>query len=379
MTSEPYKLAVLLQDLEFGGTQRYAVNLVKHLNRDLFDPELWVLRGGEDMIPFLRGVDVKIVWMSKSTWVGPRALFQLARNLVRNRPDILYTLTVVPNIWGRVFGSLRRVPVIVSGYRSLYPKQHERWLWRLSNRIICNAEVLRETMVRRSGVSRDRVRVIPNAVDTDIFRPAPDEKAPEPTVVYVGRLVQEKDPMNLVEGFRRTAEQLPEARFRLIGNGSMKPQVEEFVKAHRLESAISIIPGTKDIHAHFHQAWVFALASKQEASANVVIEAMACGLPVVLTRVGGLPELVNHGENGLLVDPHDPTQLAEALTTLLTDDAKRRAMGIKARERVMAHHSLQAMARKTEEVFLEALQEVSAARNRSMNRPPRGGDAHGGT
>ena len=370
MPAQPYKLAVLLQDLEFGGTQRYAVNLLAHLNRDFFAPELWVLRGGEDMVPFATQAGIDIVWMSKSSWVGPVALSRLALTLRRKPPDILYTLTVVPNIWGRVFGSAARIPVIVSGYRSLFPKQHERWLWRLSTRIICNAEALKETMVRRSGVDADRVRVIPNAVDAEQFRPNPSARTVEPTVVYVGRLVEEKDPLNLMEAFRLTAQRIPTAHLDLIGNGPLKPKVEEFLGRYALESKVRLVPGTRDIRPFLDRAWVFVLASAQEASANVVLEAMASGLPVVVTRVGGLPELVEHRENGLLVESGNPHQLADALTSLLEDASRRESMGNRARERVQERHSLQAMVQQTEEVLLEAVKDVARRKRVRLTPPP---------
>ncbi len=133
MGGKQVKLAVLLQDLEFGGTQRYAVNLLKHLDRGLFEPELWVLRGGDDMLPLARATGSEIVRFSQASWVDAKALAGLFLRLTRSTPDVLYTLTVVPNIWGRLFGCIARVPAIVTSLRNGIARQHERWLWRLSS------------------------------------------------------------------------------------------------------------------------------------------------------------------------------------------------------------------------------------------------------
>jgi glycosyltransferase involved in cell wall biosynthesis len=362
MESKPLRIVILLQDLEFGGTQRYAVNLLRRLDRDLFAPELWVLRRGDDMLDSALETGANITFLSRSTYVGPRALSNLAWKLYRFPPDLIYTLTVVPNIWGRTFARLTRVPVIVSGYRNLFPKQYERLLWRLSHRIICNAEASKRALVDRYGAHADVVAVIPNGVDTDYFSPAREQRAPSPTVVFVGRLVRQKDPLNLVKAFRRAAHTVAGSRYLIVGNGPLKPKLEEFVRTNNLGSAIELHPGTDDIRPLLWRSWVFTMASISESSPNVVVEAMATGLPVVSTRVGGIPELVQHGETGLLVDPNNPEQLADSLAELLRNETRREAMGSKARTWAVAHYSLKNLVRRTEQVFLEAVREAEKRR-----------------
>ncbi|AFM24300.1 glycosyltransferase family 4 protein [Desulfomonile tiedjei] len=355
----PIKLAVLLQDLEFGGTQRYAVHLLKHLDLNVFEPELWVLRGGKDMLPAAQETGIPIHHMSEDSWVTPRALANLAARLLQKRPHILYTLTVVPNIWGRVFGRILRVPVIVSGYRSLLPRQHEQLLWRFSDTIICNAEMLKKVMVQRFSVDPSRIAVIPNAVDTDYFEPDGDGPTKVGSVLFIGRLVAEKDPLNLLEGFRLAAEEVPDATFVIMGNGSLKADVAQRIEAYSLQNRVRLVPAQSDIRPALRNASVFTLPSASEASPNVVIEAMAMGLPIVGTRVGGIPELIEEGRTGLLVNPGDPRGLADALVSLLANPDKARSMGQAGRERAVARHSLNAMVSRTQEVFLEALQRRS--------------------
>jgi glycosyltransferase involved in cell wall biosynthesis len=354
-SSHPIRVAVLLQDLEFGGTQRYALHLLRHMDRERFAPELWVLRGGDDMVPIARDLGVPIIHLSHDATAGPRTLVRLAVRLFTHRPDLLYTLTVVPNIWGRLFGRMARVPAVVSGYRSLYPKQGERWLWRFADKIICNAEALKKIMVDRFSVPAERIAVIPNAVDMEAFRPTRDAKASDPTVLFVGRLVSEKDPLNLVESFKLVADKLPEARFQMIGGGPLREVVQARIRECGLESKLELVPGAADVRPWLNRAWVFVLASAMEASPNVIIEAMAMGLPVVATRVGGIPELVADKQTGFLVDSGDRAALADALVALLADETLRKTMGDAGRERVVLHHTLENMVQQTERVFVDAL------------------------
>jgi len=357
------ELILLLQDLEFGGTQRYAVQLLRHLDRQRFHPRLWVLRGGADMAPLVREAGVEPVWLSRSHRVLPGALFHLYRRLREAPPAILYTLTIVPNIWGRILGRLAGTPAVISGYRSLYPGQYDRWLWPLSRRIICNARALEEIMVRQHRVPARRIAVIPNAVDARAFFPCPALRAAEPTILFIGRLVKDKDPMTLLAGLKQVAARAPRARFFMVGRGPFAPKVAAYLKDHHLEARTTLIPGASDIRPYLHQAWVLVLPSIREASPHVIIEAMAAGLPVVATRVGGIPELVVEGPagTGLLVPPRDPQALAAALVRVLEDEVLRRDMGERARERAAAYHAPQEMVRRTEAVLLAVARETGLA------------------
>jgi glycosyltransferase involved in cell wall biosynthesis len=211
-------------------------------------------------------------------------------------------------------------------------------------------------IVEQFGVAPERITVIPNGVDTDYFCPLENAATVEPIILYVGRFVPQKDPLTLLEAFRLVCEQIPEARLLMIGNGPLKAEAEQFVATHRLDRHVTLLPGTRDVRSHLRRSRIFALASLFEGSPNVMIEAMATGLPVVGTRVDGIPELVTNGLSGLLVDPEHPSALAEALVTLLRDETLCSRMGTEARQKVLADHSLIQMVRATERVFLETLE-----------------------
>ncbi|MFH1092450.1 MAG: glycosyltransferase, partial [Pseudomonadota bacterium] len=232
---QPLRLVMLLQDLEFGGTQRYAVHLLQHLDRRLFIPELWVLRGGMDLAPAARETGAEINWLSGSKKFTVSSLPRLLGRLRQKKPQMLYTLTAVPNIWGRLFGRLTGVPVILSSYRDFNPRQYEKRLWRLSRRIICNAGALKDYLVRHDRVDPKRIAVVPNAVDTEFFTPSPESRNLAPTIVSIGRLVRQKDPLILLEAFITAAREIPEARFEFVGDGRLRDRLEVRLRAEALE------------------------------------------------------------------------------------------------------------------------------------------------
>jgi glycosyltransferase involved in cell wall biosynthesis len=345
---------MLLQDLKFGGTQRQALELARHFDPGRFQVEVWLLAAGEDLAPLARDWGVSLVYLSRQERVGPAALVRLYRRLQDQPVDLLMLLTVVPNIWGRGLGRLARVPVIVGNCRGggAPRRQHERWLWPLAHHIICNSGALKRVLTRRGGVPEARVTVIPNGVDTDYFRPLPGTPQPYPAVVLsVVRMVPDKDPETLVRAFALTAPAFPRAQLWLVGEGPLLPGVRRLAEATLAPGSFRFIPPQADLRPLFRQAGLLALSSRTEALPNVVLEAMAAGLPVAATAVGGVPELVAPARTGWLADPGDAPGLAAVMSRLLADPEQCRAFGRAGRERALRDFSLQTMTRHYEDVL----------------------------
>jgi glycosyltransferase involved in cell wall biosynthesis len=356
----PARVVFLLEDLLYGGTQRQALELARRVDRRRFAVELWVQRRGDDLAPVAREYGLPVVWLSRSGWVGPQSLFDLGRRLWTNPPDILMLLTVIPNIWGRLAGRLARVPVIVGNCRGgAAPwRQHERFLWPGADHILCNSRILKDFLVSRYGLPPARLTVVPNGVDTDWFRPGANGRPQGPPVLLsVARLVPDKDHDTLVAAFGRLAARHPEAELWLVGNGPRRADLEQRVQGLGLAGRVKFLPATKDIRRLYTQADIFVLSSVNEALPNVILEAMAAGLPVVATRVGGLPEAVVPEDTGLLVSPRDVDGLAGALGRLLDDPEAGRSLGRRGRQRVLEQFSFEIMVSRHEEVWARLLWE----------------------
>jgi glycosyltransferase involved in cell wall biosynthesis len=354
----PARLVFLLEDLEFGGTQRQALELARRLDRSRFQVELWVLRAGDDLASVAQDYGLPVVWLARSGWVGPQSLLGLWKRLWADPPDLLMLLTVIPNIWGRLWGRLARGPVIVGNCRGgAAPwRQHERWLWPWAHHLLCNSHLLKEFLSSRYGLPRERVTVVPNGVDTDFFQPNPNGRGEGPPVLLsVARLVPDKDHDTLLKAFGPLSQRHPGAELWLVGNGPRRRVLEQQVQNLGLTGRVKFLPPEQDLRPLYHRADLFVLSSKAEALPNVILEAMAAGLPVVATRVGGVPEAVAPEATGLLVAPGDDAGLAQALARLLDDPGARRAMGRQARERVLGHFSFPAMVSRHEEVWARLL------------------------
>ncbi|MFZ5812703.1 MAG: glycosyltransferase family 4 protein [Thermodesulfobacteriota bacterium] len=365
----PVRVVLLLQDLFFGGTQRQALELARGLDPDRYRVEMWMLAAGRDFAPAAEALGIPLVWLSPSPAVGPMSLRALWGRLGRDRPDILVPLTAVPNIWGRIFGRLRRVPVVIGTCRGggAVGRQHERVLRRLAHHHVCNSGQLRDTLVHRLGHPAHRVTVIPNGVDTDSFTPAPEHLRPVRDVILcVARMAADKDHETLLRAFELVAREHDRAELWLVGDGPEAAGVARLVARHPFRGRIRAYPGGADPRPFYQQARVLVLSSLREGLPNVILEAMSMAVPVAATAVGGIPEVLLgrdgvavpqvdsapcEGQSGLVAPPSDPAALAGILLRLLGDDALRERLGRAGRERAVADYSLEAMVRAYQDLF----------------------------
>ena len=357
----PARVVFLLQDLKFGGTQRQALELAHRLDPVRFRPEIWLLAAGDDLVPLARQWGLPLSWLSRQAQAGPGGLLNLWCRLRRRDLDVLLPFTVVPNIWGRILGRLARGPAIVGNCRGggAPKRQHERWLWPLAQHLVCNSAALKRVLTQSCGVPAARLSVIPNGVDVDYFQPAP-EGGPYPAVALsVARMVPDKDLATLIRAFAALAPEFPQAQLWLVGEGPLLGNLQRLAGELLPAGACRFLPPQADLRPLFLKSGLLVLSSRTEALPNVVLEAMAAGLPVAATAVGGVPELVTPARTGWLAEPSDPPALAAALRRLLANPEQCRDFGREGRRRVVRDFSLDAMVSRYQEVLLASLAAVS--------------------
>ncbi|MDD5643024.1 MAG: glycosyltransferase, partial [Syntrophales bacterium] len=370
-SARPARIVLLLEHLRFGGTERQALELARGLNRQRFHPEIWTLDAGDDLAPLARSWGIPVMQLSHCRKPGPATLARLWQLLKSDPPDLLLTLTALPNIWGRLLGRGAGAPLIVGNVRSLtHQRQHEGWLWPLADHILCNSKAIKYILNKDCKISPARVSVIPNGVDTKFFLPETPLTGRKPIILCVGRLVPEKDHETLIRAFSLVSADYPAAQLWLVGNGPLKADIAATIKQIIPPGRVRFLPARPDLRPLLEQASMLVLSSRQEAFPNVILEAMAMGLPVVATRVGGVPELVIPGETGWLAPPGNVPALAAALAQLLGDPETCKAFGKAARQRAQQDFSLAAMVRRHEEVFDRLLKRQAAAKAASQDKKP---------
>lgn len=353
----PLRILFLMEDLCFGGTQRQTLELARRLDRDRFLPLMLTLTGATDLDAVALDAGVELQHLGRSRRVPPDFFLRLPGALARLRPDVLVPCTALPNIWGRIWGRVLRRgadgrPRIVGTCRGGGgpARQHERWLWRLADHLVCNSEALRDVL-RGLGVPPERLTCIPNGVDTDFFcQGGPPSQRP-PLLLCVARLAADKDHTTLLTAFERVLQLHPEARLRLVGDGPEERRLRQWAAAHAAGARVEFVPGGLDMRPHYAEARVFVLSSVREGQPNVLLEAMSSGLPVCATAVGGIPRLVEDERCGLLSPARDPEALARNCCRLLDNGPRCDLLGAAGRERTRRHFSFTAMVRAHEALF----------------------------
>ncbi|MEM4402525.1 MAG: glycosyltransferase, partial [Candidatus Caldarchaeum sp.] len=220
----------------------------------------------------------------------------------------------------------------------------------LSTKIICVSEYDRQLALRFQVASREKLVVIPNGLEPEPFRAPTERRALRVQlgasdavgiVTMVGRLAPPKDFETLItawEGLKAPGWQLW-----IVGEGPLRLRLEELVHAKGLDERIKFLGERRDVPDILKASDIFVLTSRWEGMPLTLIEAMLAGLPVIATRVGGVPELVEDGVTGLLVPPKDALTLRSALERLLSSAETRQRMGEAGRHRALEHFTVEQM------------------------------------
>lgn len=262
--------------------------------------------------------------------------------------QVVHTHTSKAGILGRWAAWAAGVPIVLHtphghvfyGYFSALKTRCFVWVERvtarLTDRLIMLTQGCRDDHLRAGVGHSSQLVVIPSGVDIEAFQActaALDGLPPgRPRVGCVARLVSVKGLPDLLQAFALVTQQLPHAQLIIAGEGPLRDDLEALIEQLHLKGNVCLLGDTQDVAGVLLGLDLFVLASHNEGMGRAVVEAMACGLAVVATRVGGLPDLVRPGKTGLLVSPRAPTALAEAMLELLQNPALRREMGERGRQ-----------------------------------------------
>jgi len=201
-----------------------------------------------------------------------------------------------------------------------------------------------------AGFPKGQIIHIPGSVDTEKFRPAsdgrPDPAKPERNLICVARLDYSKGIDVLLHAWGRMMNMAPEWRtylkpkLLLVGEGAMKPHLERISTELEINTSVEFLGLQRNILELLQQAWGFVLPSRMEGMPNALLEAMACGLPCVATRVSGSEDIISNGINGLLVEPEQPAEMAQALRRIIENSDLAQQLGEEARTTVVRDYQL---------------------------------------
>jgi glycosyltransferase involved in cell wall biosynthesis len=360
----PLRVMFLINNMTVGGAEMLLDQIIRRLDRTRFAPEVCCMRELGELGEALRDVAPVFCHVLKHKYDVP-VLARLVRLFRRRRIDAIVTVGAGDRMfWGRLAARRARVPIVISALHSTgWPDRIgrlNRMLTPLTDAFVGVATSHGTYLTEKEGFPAERVVVIHNGVDTERFVPRPPERSrleqlgiprDAKTVGLVAVLRPEKNHELFLRAASLVRKQIPEAHFMLVGDGPERAALERLTAELGIGSRVHFLGARRDVPELLPLLDVFALTSKIEASPVSILEAQACGVPVVATRVGSIPESVIDGETGLLVASEDVDGMAAAITRILQNPSLGRSLGTAARDFVVEHRSLEAMVSGYEELI----------------------------
>ena len=364
----------------WAGGERYLLALATELDRKRFRLSVVVPEAGP-LVDRLRALDVPTAHVPLSSrLVSPAAFAGLVRALSDWGPAIVQSHGARANVYTRLAARAAGVPIVVSTvHNSLFDYEVAGWRRRayvtaerltspLSQRIIAVSHAIAHDLRARYHIDPGRTVVVHNGIDAWAFRPTRGRAAMRAelglaaarrVVVMAGRMTPQKGWDVLLEAAARLAATRADVTWLLVGDGPLRPALVR--RASELGVEARFTGPRADMADVLDCADVVALASRSEGLPFTLLEAMALGKPVVATRVGGVPEVVDDGRSGRLVPRDDAAALASAVASVLDSPDAAAAMGTRGRARVESGFTLDAMVRAVERLYATALQERGMA------------------
>jgi len=349
------RVAFLAGTLGRGGAERQLYYMLRALKGAGADVRLLSLTSGEEWEQPIRELGVPVEWVGQRRGKATR-LLRTARAVHALKPDIVQSAHFYTNLY--VVGAAR-----MTGCREIGAIRSDAvrevrangWLGRpslaLPRRIAANSRGGLENAVRL-GVPRKRLHLLPNVVDERRFRPSPRPGKDVVTLLCAGRLIKSKRVDRFISIVARVRKlSCVPVRALVVGDGPERATLQ----AHPCAGGVEFRGMLADPAPAYAEADVHVLTSDQEGSPNVVLEAMACGLPVVATRAGGTVDLVEEGVTGYLFDCDDEEGMAQALAVLVEDARLRDELGGYARARIERDHAVGRLPGFLEELYMEVL------------------------
>ena len=362
--AEPVRVMHLVHSFGYGGMEVGVAKLANAIDPSIVSTSICSCRPSDSLKERLRP-EVRLFEFDRRPGHDVRLIPQLYNLLRQERPTVLHTHGWATACEGLLAARLARVPLVVHGEHGTLETRRrnvlvQRWVWGQASRVLSVSSRLSERMAREIGFPTDRIQVIRNGVDTNRFNPGrrPAARATfglgadQVVLGTAGRLVPVKDQATLLRAWAILRSRGHAFTGLVAGNGPLEFQLTRLARSLGLDN-VHFLGNRPDVEQVLATMDVFILSSEAEGLSNTIQEAMATGLPVVATQVGGADELVVEDETGLLVPAKNPEVLANAIERLMADTSLRVRMAEAGRRRATQVMALARMVREYVQVYQE--------------------------
>ena len=357
---QPRRVMLMTDEMEVGGSQRQIVQLALGLKARGVTCAVLYFINPSFLVEQLQAAGIKTIRVNKTARVDPGFVRRLRQAIRAWAPDVVHCYSFTAELWGAIACRLlpaRERPVLISSVRGTYEWygrnqwRMKRWVSSQSASIISNSREGAEYAARQMHWPMHHFHVVhngvsvtePDAARVDLLRQHYLQNTFDTLVLFVGRLVEHKNLPRLLQAFAQVVKQRPRTRLLLAGSGPLHDALAAQIGQLGLQDHALLLGEQSEVPALMEAADLVVLPSLREGLSNVVLEAMALGRAVLSTPVGGIPQAIDNGRHGVLVEPTDTDALARALLTLIDDPALRERLGRAAQHKVLEQYSPPAM------------------------------------
>ena len=354
---QPLKVLLVTDEMEVGGTQRQISLLARGLDRQAFVPEVAYFRNRSFLVDELDAAGIPVTQIPKRARIDPVFVWRLRAFLSRGRYDLVHAFSFTGELWSALALAFAGRPPLITSVRGHYDGYSrlqwalKAWVARRSCCVVANTQAGADLAAAMMRLPRDAIRVVRNG----IVVPGP-AKGPGPrtelglpdsqvAAIFVGRLVPDKNVVSLLRAITGLPPQPQPFVLLVVGDGPLRGKLERLSHELGLADRVWFLGERRDVIALLQAASFLVLPSLGEGLSNVLLEAMACGCPVLASDVPGNREVVRHGEDGLLYAGGSVESLQQALLRMITDAHLRHQLATRALERVRSEFSSHAMVR----------------------------------
>ena len=365
----PVRVLLMARSLGLGGSERQLALMARHLDRRRFEARVACFRRQGLRAEELRAegvpvLDLRLVSFGRAS--AAASAWRFVRYLREHEIDIVHTFDAPATVFAIPLARAAGTPVVLAGQRAHRELAGRFWrhLLRLTDEmadaVVVNCEFLKRHLVNDERVPAGRIRVCYNGIELERFSPAGRNKPAEfgcarLVVGTVCALRPEKNLDVLVQAFASLRHSVPDALLVIAGDGPVRNDLLRQAESLGLGESCRLLPARSEVAELLRGIDIFVLPSRSEALSNALMEAMACGCAVIATRVGGNPELVEHGKTGVLVAPGAAGELASALQSLVNDEPARRRLAAAGAAFIRSRFSVEIAAQRLAEFYEEFL------------------------
>jgi len=359
----------IVLSLECGGLEKLAIDLSENMNQNGFSARICCLENTGELENQANSKGIEVVLVKKRPGLDMTLLFRLARIMREKRIDLVHTHNMSPLLYGTLAAKIAGIPAVINTRHGREKYQRSPFIWNMNNAIVAISEDARHQMLRWNRFDKNKTRVIYNGIDVDKysfkgrgneFKKSLNLDSSTRLIASVARLSPEKDQFTLLNAFSRVLMRNCRTKMVIIGDGALRKELELYAEKLGLSKDVFFLGFRQDIPEILSGIDLFAVSSLMEGVSLTILEAMAAGLPIIATKVGGNPEVIVDGVTGILVSSKDPNAMADAIIKVLANAELAKSMGLAARRRVEEKFSLNRMANEYMDLYESCLRHKKA-------------------